>query len=306
MKAMKTRKSDLNTITPTANAVLNVIFILYSAVCIIPFLLIVGISVSDEHSLLTYGYHIIPKTFSDAAYRFVTSESRALLNSYGITIYATLAGTVLCVIITALFAYPLSRKDFKYRNVFSFIVFFTMIFHGGMIASYMVYVQLLGLKNNVLVYLMPFLMNAWNVILMRTFFTSSIPDSIVEAAKIDGAGELSIFAKIVLPLSLPGLATIALFTSISLWNDWNTPLLYITQPKLYNLQYLLYNTMTNVSYLQNNAEMVGSDAAKILQNLPTLSIRMAMCVFSIGPIIFAYPFFQKYFVKGLTVGAVKG
>lgn len=306
MKTTKIKEKNLNGISPTANVILNIFFILYSALCIIPFLLIVGISVSDEHSLLTYGYHIIPKHFSDAAYRFVTSESRALLNSYGITIYATLVGTVLCVIITALFAYPLSRKDFKYRNLFSFIVFFTMIFHGGLIAGYMVYVQLLGLKNTLVVYLMPFLMSAWNVIVLRTFFTSSIPDSVVEAAKIDGAGELYIFWKIVLPLSLPGLATIALFTSIGLWNDWYTPLLYITQPKLYNLQYLLYNTMTNVSYLQNNAEMVGSDAAKILQNLPTLSIRMSMCVFSIGPIILAYPFFQKYFVKGLTVGAVKG
>jgi putative aldouronate transport system permease protein len=303
---MKTKKRDFSTISPTANVVLNIIFIIYSALCIIPFLLILGISVSDENSLVNYGYHIIPKTFSNAAYLFVTRESTALLRSYGITIYATVSGTLLCVIITALFAYPLSRKDFKYRNLFSFIVFFTMIFHGGLIAGYMVYVQLLGLKNNLLVYLMPFLMSAWNVIILRTFFSSSIPDSIVEAAKIDGAGELSIFVKIVLPLSLPGLATIALFTSIGLWNDWYTPLLYITKPKLYNLQYLLYNTLTNVSYLQNNAELVGSEAAKILQHLPTLSIRMAMCIFSIGPIILAYPFFQKYFVKGLTVGAVKG
>lgn len=302
----KQRAQDFGAVSPRANILLNVMFIIYSALCIIPFLLVVGISVSDENALLTYGYHIIPKSFSNTAYVFVTSESASLLRSYGITIYATLAGTVLCLIITALFAYPLSRRDFKYRNVFSFIVFFTMIFHGGLIAGYMVYVQLLGLKNNLLVYLMPFLMSAWNVIVLRTFFSSSIPDSIIEAAKIDGAGEFSIFAKIVLPLSLPGLATIALFTSITLWNDWYTPLLYITKPALYNLQYQLYNTMTNISYLQNNAEVVGSDAAKILQNLPTLSIRMAMCVISIGPIILAFPFFQKYFIKGLTVGAVKG
>lgn len=303
---MAHKKRDFSAISPRANVILNIMFIIYSALCIIPFLLVVSISVSDENSLLTYGYHIIPKAYSDVAYRFVTSESMSLLRSYGITIYATLAGTLLCLIITAMFAYPLSRKDFKYRNVFSFIVFFTMIFHGGMVAGYMVYVQLLGLKNNLIVYLMPFLMSAWNVIVLRTFFSSSIPDSIVEAAKIDGAGEFSIFLKIILPLSLPGLATIALFTSIGLWNDWYTPLLYITKPKLYNLQFQLYNTLTNISYLQNNAEVVGSEAAKILQNLPTLSIRMAMCVISIGPIILAYPFFQKYFIKGLTVGAVKG
>lgn len=303
---MKRKQKDFTQISNRSNRILNVIFILYSVLCIVPFLLIIGISVSDENSLLTYGYHIIPKSFSNAAYRFVTSESRALLSAYGVTIYATVCGTILCVLITALFAYPLSRKDFKYRNIFSFLVFFTMIFHGGMIAQYMIYVQVLHLKNNLLVYLVPFLLSGWNVILMRTFFTLSIPESVVEAARIDGAGELTLFNRIVLPLSKPGLATIGLFTAIGLWNDWYTPLLYVTKPKMYNLQYSLYNTLTNVSYLQNNAELVGSDAAKVLANLPTLSIRMAMCVFSIGPIILAYPFFQKYFVKGLTVGAVKG
>lgn len=303
---MKKRNKNFSKLSIGADIGLNIVFIIWTVLCIVPFLLILGISFSDENSILEYGYRIIPVRFSTAAYVFVTSETTSLIRAYAITIYATVAGTLLSVIITALFAYPLSRKDFRYRNIFSFIVFFTMIFQGGLVAGYMVYVEVLNLKNNLLVYLAPFLMSAWNVILMRTFMVTSIPDSLIDAAKIDGAGEWTIFNKIVMPLSLPGLATIALFTSIGIWNDWYTPLLYITDKKLYNLQFSLYSVLSNIEFLKSNFSIVGGHASQLLNNLPTQSVRMAMCIVSIGPIILAYPFFQKYFIKGLTIGAVKG
>jgi len=302
---MRKNSGSLMAVSPRTGFVLHLIFILYSAICILPFLLVLGISLSSEKSLVDFGYHIFPKIISANAYIFIANEASSLLKSYGVTIYATLLGTALSVMITTLFAYPLSRKDFKYRNIFSFIIFFTMIFHGGMIATYMIYVETLHVRDNLIVYLLPFLINAWNVILMRTFLSNSIPDALIEAARIDGAGELTIFKKIILPLSLPGLATIALFTAIAIWNDWNTPLLYITKPELYNLQYYLYTILNNISYLESNADIVGN-AGAIMQDLPTLSVRMAMCIVSIGPIIFAFPYLQKYFVKGLTIGSVKG
>lgn len=302
---MRKKNRSLTAVSPRAGFVLNSVFILYSAICVLPFLLVLSISLSSEKSLTDYGYNIIPKIFSGNAYIFIMNQAGPLLRSYGVTIYATIVGTILSVMITTLFAYPLSRKDYKYRNIFSFIVFFTMIFHGGMIATYMIYSQTLHVKDNLIVYLLPFLLSAWNVILMRTFLETSIPDALIEAARIDGAGELKIFNKIILPLALPGLATVALFTSIGIWNDWNTPLLYISNANLYNLQYYLYNILTNISYLQANAEIVGN-AGAILNDLPSLSVRMAMCIISIGPIIFAFPYLQKYFVKGLTIGSVKG
>lgn len=299
------KKSSLSGISTGAGLILNTVFILYCAVCILPLCLVVSISFSTQGSLVNDGYRLIPSEFSITAYSYVFQRAGALLHSYGITIFSAVAGTVLSLLVTALFAYPLSRKDFKYRNVLAFITFLTMIFNGGMVATYIVYVSLCGLKNNLFVYLLPFLMTGWNVMLLRTFM-SSLPESLTEAARIDGAGEFRIFFQIVLPLSLPGLATIALFNFIGIWNDWNTPLLYITKSNLYNLQYLLYNMITNVSFLKSNVGLVGSDAASQIQNMPTQSVQMAMCVMAIGPIVFAYPFFQKYFIKGLTVGAVKG
>lgn len=300
------QKKDFMQISRPADTVLNIIFILWSALCIVPFLLVVGISLSSEHSINTYGYQIIPHEFSTEAYSFATRQSVSLLRAYGVTIFATIVGTVLAVLITTLFAYPLSRRDFRARNVFSFITFFTMIFQGGLIATYMVYVEVLNLKNNLFVYIMPFLMSAWNVILMRTFIVSSVPESLIDAAKIDGASEWTIFFKMVVPLSKPGIATISLFTAISIWNDWFTPTMYITDTKKFNLQYLLYSVLANIEYLKNNVLRTGGNTNILLSQLPTQSIRMAMCIISIGPIILAYPFFQKYFVKGLTMGAVKG
>lgn len=297
--------ANTNTISRKTNLVINAFFIVYSILCILPFLLILAISLSDEASIVANGYQLIPERLSTAAYEYILRRSTSILRSYGITIYATVAGTALSLVITILFAYPLSRKDFKYRNIFAFIVFFAMIFNAGMVAGYMVYTQLLHLKNNLLVYLVPFLFSGWNCMLMRTFITNSIPDSLIEAARIDGAGELTAFLKIVLPLSVPGIATLALMTSIAIWNDWYTPLLYVTDAAKQNLQYSMYRTLNDAEYLKQNMNVAGS-VGLLLKDLPTQSIRMAMCIVAVGPIILIYPFFQKHFVKGLVIGAVKG
>ncbi len=290
----------------TGNAVLHAVFILYAIMCIVPFLMLLGISFSSEKSLLEFGYRILPREISIFAYEFLLNKSAQLLRCYAISIGATVCGTALSVIITLLFAYPLSRRDFKYRNFFSFLIFFSMIFHGGMVATYMVRVQLLGLKNNLLVYIVPFLMSSWNVMLMRTFLTTSIPDSLVEAAKIDGAGEMSAFLRIIVPLSLPGIATIALLTGIGIWNDWSTPLLYVTDSTKFNLQYMMYRSLADVEWMKKNINNASSDMVIMMRDMPSESARMAMCVVAVGPIVIIYPFLQKYFVKGMVIGAIKG
>jgi putative aldouronate transport system permease protein len=304
---VKNSKRDFALISPRTNSALNLMFIFYSICCIVPFILILSISISSEESIRLHGYKLMPEVVSFDAYRYLLSDATGLVRNYGVTIFATVVGTILTVLITTLFAYPLSRPDFKYRNFFSFVVFFTMIFSGGLVPKYMVYTQMLSLKNNLLVYIVPHLMSAWYVIVMRTFLSSSLPDSVIEAAQIDGASEMQIFTRIVLPLARPGIATISLFTAISIWNDWGTPLLYITKPKLFNLQYSMYTALQNAEILKQNPDILNeSGAADLIASMPTETVRMAMVIAAIGPIIFAYPFFQKHFVKGLTIGAVKG
>lgn len=302
---MSSTKS-LNDISAKSNIMLNFGFIILSIICIAPFFLILGVSFTAEASIMEFGYNFIPKTFDLSSYEFLLKDADYILKSYGITIFVTVVGTILSVSVIALFAYPLSRKDFKYRKQFSFFVFFTMIFNGGLIPWYIVYSVVLGLKDNIFVYIVPYLMNAWYVILMRTFFNSSVPESVLESAKLDGAGELRIFFSIVLKLSLPGLATVALFSSINYWNDWWLALIFITDQKLFNLQYSMYTALTSAQYMAENASKMGANASAVFGKTPVETARMAMCIIAIGPILFIYPYFQKYFIKGLTVGAVKG
>ena len=306
MKRGKAKKYEVNAIPAYANVLIHVFFVLWSALCIVPLLLVLGISFSSESSILTNGYEFFPTEFSTSSYDYVFGKASMLLKAYGVSIASTVLGTALSLIIMIMFAYPLSRKYFKYRNVFSFILFFTMIFSGGTVASYMIYTQLLRLKNNYLVYIWPYLMSAWNVIILRTFITNTIPDELSEAAKIDGAGEFRILVRIVIPLLKPGIATVGLFTAIGIWNDWYTPSLYVTDVNMFNMQYVLYSMLTNIQFLKNNMDKVGGSSSAILANMPTEGIRMAMTVLVIGPIVIAYPFFQRYFVRGITIGAVKG
>jgi putative aldouronate transport system permease protein len=209
---------------------------------------------------------------------------------------------VASTMIIALYAYPLSRSGFRYKNVFSFIVFFTMIFGGGLIPWVMVYTHVIPLVNTIWILIIPYLMNGWFVIIMRTFMKTTIPEEVLESARIDGAGEFRTFFVIVLPLCKAGLATIGLFVMLNYWNDWYLPLIFISKTSLYNIQYVLYQIMSSIQFLISAA----GNGSYAIKNIPSETARMAIAVLAIGPIIFAYPFFQQYFIKGLTIGAVKG
>jgi len=302
---MKNEKSYLQVSVP-ANIMMNIFFIIYSLLCILPLLLIVSISLTDEEAIAINGYSFIPSKFSTQAYKFVLRDFMPVLRAYGITIFVTVVGTIMCVLVVSLYAYVISRKDFKYKNGFSFFVFFTMLFNGGFVPWYIVCVNVLHLKDSIWALILPYVMNAWYVLIMRTFFTMSIPDSIIESAKIDGAGEWTTFFRIVIPLAKPGLATIGLFAAITYWNDWWLPLTLIDSAKYWNLQYTMYKVQQDIKYIAEMASQMGGQAGEILKTIPQQTSRMAMCVIAIGPIILAYPYFQKYFVKGLTIGAIKG
>jgi putative aldouronate transport system permease protein len=296
--------NKLNDIKPFWNGVLNLIFVIYSVCCIVPLILIIGISFTDEKTITVHGYNFIPKVFSLEAYRWVVKTGEAIFRAYGVSIFVTVVGTLISLAIISMFSYVISRKDFKHRNKFAFIVFFTMIFNGGLVPWYMVYVNVLHMNNTIFALIVPALANAWYVMIMRTFYQTNVPDSLIESAKIDGAGEFRTFIQIVLPLAKAGLATVGLFQCLTYWNDWYLPLMFIDDANLFNLQYLLYKTLAAIQYLSQAANL--PQGSQALANLPSETARMAMCTLAIGPIIVAYPFFQKYFVKGLTVGAVKG
>ena len=286
------------------DVILHVVFILAVIISLYPILLVLGVSLSSEKSIVEYGYKMIPKQISSDAYKYIWQSKNTILRAYGVTIFTTVFGTVCSVMAVALYAYPLSRKDFKYRKFFSFLALFTMLFHAGMVPWYIVCTQVLHIQNTIWAMILPYIMNAWYVLIMRTFFITAIPAALIESAKLEGAGEGIIFAKIVMPLSLPGLATIGLFAVLQYWNDWWLPLMLTTRRELSNLQFLLQSMISNIEMLTQNSEYVSSSILQ-LANMPKEGARMALCVISIGPLVLAYPFFQKYFVSGLTVGAVK-
>lgn len=289
----------------TADVMLNLIVIFLVLLCILPLVLVVGISFTSESGIARNGYTFIPSEFSLDAYRFVWASRKSIINAYSVTILSTVIGTVISVALMALYAYPLSRNDFKYKNFFTFYVFFTMLFSGGIVSWYMICTRLLHLGNSIWGLILPYVMNAWYVVVLRTFFKSSVPEAIIESAKLDGAGEFRIFGQLVLPISVPGIATIALFQTLKYWNDWWLPLNFVTTAKLYNLQFFLQNLLANISDLTNNPDLA-QNAAVRFADMPKEGVRMALCLVAMGPILFVYPFFQKYFIQGLTVGAVKG
>ncbi len=301
---MKKHKLNRNEISHTVNILLNILFIAYSIICIYPIALVIGTSFADEIYLNTVGYKVFPEVISFDAYRYIMSDIRPIANAYKVTILVTIVGTLLSTTVIGLYAYALSRKDFRYRKFFNFFIFFTMLFNGGMVAWYMVCTQILHIQNTYAALVLPSLISAWYVMLMRTFYTSSVPDAIVEAARIDGASEFKTFFTIVIPISIPGLATIALFMMLQYWNDWYLPFMLTSEPEYSNIQLYLKRILNNLQELLNssNAAMSGS----MLQTIPREGARMAICALAVGPIILAYPFFQKYFVKGLTVGSIKG
>lgn len=286
--------------------VINIFFCICSLMFIIPFVLIISASFTDEQVLLDQGYKLIPSEFSLEAYKYVFRNPQQLIDSYKVTIIFSFASTVLAVIVMSLLAYPLSRPNYKYKKPIMFFIFFTMLFSGGLVPTYIWITRYLHLGDTIWVYILPYLVNAFNVVVIRTFF-QGLPVELTDAAKIDGASEMQTFFRIMLPLSKPVIATIALLTLLSRWNDWNTALLYIKSTELYSLQYLLQQILREVEFVKSMAE--SSPVAGIdidTSNLPSETMRFAMCMVAAGPMLIVFPFFQKYFAKGLTVGAVKG
>ena len=281
---------------------LNLFFIIFSMAIVLPFVILVSISLSNEGDIVEYGYSIFPRHIDFAAYKYIFANPKSILNGYKITIIYSIIATVLNVLIQSMCAYPLSKRKLRGKRGISFYLYFTMLFSGGMVPTYILITQYLHLGDTIWVYIIPSLVSPWNVFMMRTFF-SGLPYEIFESMKVDGASEYNIFFKTVLPLSKPVLATIALLTFLGKWNDWNTSMLYINNESLYSLQYLLQRILQNMDLLK---QMQGFSQATSAVEVPSETVRMAMAVIVAGPALVIFPFFQKYFVKGLTVGAVKG
>lgn len=295
----------LNRITKPVNFIFNFVFILISLISIIPFVFVVMISLTSKEAIDKYGYLLIPKEFSLSAYQFLWNEKEMILNAFGISVFITIAGTLLGLLLTSTMGYVLSRENYKLKGFLTWVIFIPMIFGGGMVSSYVVNANLLNLKDSILVLIVPLAVSSYNVVICKTFFKTGIPDSIVEAAKIDGASHFSIYGRIILPISKPLLATIGLFLSFGYWNDWFQASLYISNSRLVSLQALLNNIQKNVEFLANNPT-AGLSLQQYKNMMPTESARMAIAVIIVVPIACAYPYFQKYFVSGLTIGSVKG
>ena len=295
-----------NRVSKPTNAVLHVIFILAALACVVPVLLVVAISFSAEESIQQYGYSFIPKIVSLEGYAYLVTQGKMILRALGISLFVTVVGTVLGVLLTTLMGYVLSRPTYKLKGFLTMVVFIPMVFNGGLVSTYVVVTQFLGLKNSIWALILPLCVSSFNVIICRTFFQTTVPESLIESAKMDGATQLKIFFSVVLPISLPVLATIGLFLSFAYWNDWYQSLLYIEDSSLYSLQALLNAILTNIQVPAKNAAAMGASQAEVLANMPQESARMAIVVCIVLPIACAYPYFQKYFISGLTVGAVKG
>ena len=289
----------------TFNRTSTIILTVLVVIAMLPILLIVVASFSSETSLIRNGYSFWPESWSLDAYYYMVKQGVMIVRAYGVSFFVTIVGTALSVFLTTMLAYPMSRKSFKYRNVLAFFVFFTMLFNGGIVPSYIMWTKFFHIKDTIWALIIPnYLVTAFNVILVKNYYQNSIPDSLIEAAQLDGASELKIFFKVMLPLAVPTVATISLFTGICYWNDWTNGLYYINNEKLYSIQQLLMKIMNNIQALKSNsnAALLGTGAV----DLPGTSIRMAMAVIGILPIMIIYPFVQKYLVKGVVVGAVKG
>lgn len=283
---------------------IHLLFILLSLAIVLPFLLVVAVSLTDEASLTDKGYQFVPESFSLEAYRYLLDAPDILLRAYGVTITVTVIGALAGLLLTAMTAYVISRPDYRYNRVTTFYVFFTMLFSGGLVPSYILITQYLHLKDSLLALILPVLLSPFNIMVMKGFM-SKIPLEIVESAKIDGARELRIFFRIILPLSTPALATLGLLISFTYWNEWFNAMLYIDDPDKVPLQLLLVRTLGSIEFITSNSEFsqqLGID----LSSFPNNSARMAIAVLAGGPMLIIFPFFQRFFVKGLTVGSLKG
>ncbi len=282
----------------------NIIFLLLAIMCVCPLAFVFSISISSEEALRTFGYRLIPEEFSNAAYMFLWNERGTILRATFMSIAVTVIGTVIAVILNTTMGYVISRRSYKLKQLYTWLVFIPMVFNGGMLANYVVVNNILKLSNTIWALILPLACSAFSVTICRTFFRTTVPDSIVESAKIDGAGQLRIWAQIVLPISKPVMATIGMFAAFGYWNDWFQASLYIQDAKLQTLQSLLNTIQRKIEYIANNP-YGGLSLQQYKASMPTESVRMAIAMVIIVPIACVYPFFQKYFISGLTIGSVK-
>lgn len=285
----------------TIKAIAYIILIAAALSCVIPFMIIISSSLTKESEIIKNGFSLIPFNFSLEGYRALKGNSSQLISAYMITIITTILGTLLSVTVVCMTAYPLSRRDYSYGKVIGVFFYFTMLFSGGTVPAYIINTKILHLQNNPIVLVIPMVMNVWNVFLMRTYF-SKINTSLIEASKLDGAGEIYTLFKIIMPISLPGVATICMTTMLSYWNEWYMCLMYMTNEKIITLQYYLQKIMSNMDAILKNSTL---SSMIDTSTLPTESARMAVCVLAMGPMIFAFIFLQKYFIRGIAVGSVK-
>ena len=273
--------------------------------CLIPFIMVIAASFSSETAIARNGFSLWPQEFTFAAYETVFKDPMIIIGAYGVTVGITVIGTLLGLLLQTMTAYVLSRKDFEWRNKFSFFFYFTTLFNGGLVPSYIMITKFLHLKNTYAVLLFPLLFNVFNLLIMKSYIMA-IPDSLVEAAKIDGAGEFKILFQVIMPMIKPALATVGLFIALAYWNDWYNAMLYVSNESMQPLQYFLYKQVNNIEAYKRILESGAGGGALAAMSMPTQTLKMALTVVVIGPIILLYPFVQKYFVQGITIGAVKG
>lgn len=279
-----------------------VLLTLLSILCVLPFIVIISGSFTDNLTILRSGFSLLPRDFTVEAYKTIFRSPQDIIQAYKMNFYYTFMGTLFGLLVITLTAYVISRKEFKYRNQVAFLIYFTTIFGGGMIPWYLMYANVLNLRGTTLAIWFPALMTPFLVILMRTFIVGSVPDAVVESAKIDGAGHWIVFWKIVLPVLGPGLATVGLFQALGYWNDWYRSSMFSTSSETWSLQFYLYDMVNSTQAMRQMAQNVNLDTT----DLPTQSVKLAMAVVATGPVLLFYPFVQRFFVSGITIGAVKG
>ncbi|WP_390409723.1 carbohydrate ABC transporter permease [Lacticaseibacillus jixiensis] len=300
ISAVEIRKFSAGT-----NLFFNIFLGIFALSCVLPFVFIVILSLTKESDMAIYGYQFWPKHWTFASYEYLTGMGGQVIRSFGVTVVVTVIGTCMNSLFCSTYAYAISRRDFDYKKFFTIFALISMLFTPGMVPHYLVVTQLLNLKNSIWALILPPAFGVFNVLIMRTFFLTQIPESIIESARIDGASELRIFKSIVVPMAVPGIATIALFSALGYWNEWFNAMLYTDDPSVTPLQYLLVKIQNNIEMLTQQAAQGGSTMAAGTE-IPTEGMRFAVVVVATLPIAMTYPFFQKYFVKGMTIGGVKG
>ena len=293
--------SDVITLNIIAYGFLGLIALL----CLVPFIMIVSGSFSSEEAIIQNGFSILPQDFSLEAYKTVFKDPSVVLKAYATTIGLTVVGTVVGLLLQTMTAYVLSRKDFEWRNKFSFFFYFTTLFSGGLVPYFLLITQKLNLRDSYLALLLPLIFSVYNLLIMKSYIMG-IPDSLIEAAKIDGCGEFRTLFKVVIPLIKPALATVGLFIALAYWNDWYNAMLYIKSEEKYPLQYFLYQQINNIEAYKKLLSNTAASSIASAVTLPTQTLKMALTIVVTGPIVLAYPIVQKYFVQGITIGAVKG